>query len=81
MAMLQNWPQSTSMTEKPNVKWEDIAGLEGAKEEVLKDFESPLSEEDLQKGNEWADEVGSERLSSWANGLTYKSQLDHYNSV
>jgi hypothetical protein len=70
MAMLQNWLQSTSVTEKPNVKWEDIAGLEGAKEEVLKDFESSLSEEDLQKGNEWADEVGSERLSSWANGLT-----------
>ena len=70
MAMPQNWLQSTSVTEKPNVKWEDIAGLEGAKEEVLKDFESSLSKEDLQKGNEWADEVGSERLSSWANGLT-----------
>jgi len=49
MAMLQNWPQSTSVTEKPNVKWEDIAGLEGTEEDVLKDFES-LSEEDLQKG-------------------------------
>ena len=50
MAMLQGRLSSTIMTEKPNVKWEDVAGLDGAKEELQESIILPMKFPELFTG-------------------------------
>lgn len=42
MAMLRRRVKSTILTEKPNVKWDDIAGLENAKEQLQEAIILPM---------------------------------------